>query len=529
MSRPFSLRLSALAVALCSFTTAALAAPPAGIDDYVARAMSAFEAPGMAIAIVEDGKATLTKGYGIRKMGQSARIDEHSLFPMASNTKQFTATALALLVDEGKLSWDDKVVSHLPGFQMYDPYVTGEMNVVDLLTHRSGLGLGQGDLMIVGTDFSGREVVERLRHLKPARGFRSGYAYDNVLYVAAGQLIEAIAKQPFEEFIRKRIFAPLAMKDSVPGFKDLERKRNRAWQHGRRDGAMFGVGNIAPLNPAPAVNDASSPTGGINSSAADMAKWLAVQLGHGALPSGGRLFSEAQSSALWNPQTLMPVRPASGSLASTEPQFLSYALGYVVSDYRGHKIITHGGGWFGGLSKTVLIPDRNVGFAVMINSEESGAMRSVELALLDHYLDQPATDWTPILREDRKSKIDKALAAVTAMKVDDKGGPPPSLPLEKYAGAYRDPWYGTAIIRYKSADNSLSISFERTAGMDGPLQPVRHDTFRTRWSDRSFEDAYVTFTLKPDGSIDHAVMKAISPMADFSFDFQDLLFTPVAK
>lgn len=526
MSRHSPLRWPALAVSLLTLTGAAVAAPPAGMDAYVTRAMSAFEAPGMAIAIVEDGKTTLAKGYGIRKMGESARVDEHSLFPIASNTKQFTATALAMLVDEGKLSWEDKVVSRLPGFQMHDAYVTGEMTVVDLLTHRSGLGLGQGDLMLIGTDFTGREIVERLRYLKPARGFRSGYAYDNVLYIAAGQLIEAVAHQRWEDFVRKRIFAPLGMKDSVASFSSLKRGSNRAAQHGRRDGPMFGVGRIAPLSPVPPVNDVANPTGGINSSAADMAKWLAVQLGRGAAPGGKRLFSEPQSAALWNPATLMPVRAASGPLAATQAQFQSYALGYVVSDYRGHKIVSHGGGWFGALSTTVLIPDRNVGFVVMINSEERGAMRSVELSLLDHYLGQPETDWTPIVREATTSRIDKALAALTAKAANDAGGgPPPSLALEKYAGVYRDPWYGTVTIR-QAEGNALSIGFDRTPGMTGPLEPVRYDTFRTRWRDRSMEDAYVTFRLKPDGSIDHAVMKAISPLADFSFDYQDLLLTP---
>lgn len=518
--------MKALAVALLAVTGAAVAAPPADLDAYVARAMSAFEAPGMAIAIVEDGRTTLAKGYGIRKMGEATPVDEHSLFPMASNTKQFTATALAMLVDEGKLSWDDKVVSRLPGFQMYDAYVTGEMTVTDLLTHRSGLGLGEGDLMLVNTDFTGKEIVEHLRYLKPARGFRAGYAYDNVLYIAAGQLVEAVAHQRWEDFIRGRIFAPLGMKDSTPSF-EFKRGANRAWQHGRRDGPIFGVGHIAPLVPAPPVNAAANPAGGINSSAADMAKWLTAQLAHGALPGGKRLFSEAQSAALWNPETLIPVPPAGGPLAATEPQFQSYALGFEVADYRGHKIVTHGGGWFGGLSTTVMIPDRHVGFAVMINSEERGALRSVEMALLDHYLDLPATDWTPIVRDVRKSRIDKAVAVMTAKAAVDAGsGPPPSLPLDQYAGVYRDPWYGTVTIRRNAEGNGLSIGLDRTQGMTGPLEPVRYDTFRTRWRDRSLEDAYVTFMLKPDGSIDHARMQAISPLADFSFDYQDLLLTP---
>jgi CubicO group peptidase (beta-lactamase class C family) len=527
MTKGFCQRvLAPLFVLLCGVN--ATAAPPADLDVRVAQALAAFEAPGMAVAIVENGAPVLSRGYGVRRMGQGGRIDERTLFPIASNTKQFTATALALLVEEGKLNWNDKVAAHLPGFLMHDPYVTGEMTIIDLLTHRSGLGLGQGDLMIINTDFSGQEVVERLRYLKPAHGFRAAYAYDNVLYIAAGQLIEAVSGQPWEDFLRERIFAPLSMKDAEPGFAGLARKRNRIAQHGRRDGPMFGVGRIAPLDPAPPVNALANPTGGINASAADMAKWLSVQLGRGAIDGKRRLFSEAQSKALWTPHVHMPVAEPAGPLAATQPRFMSYALGFVVSDYRGHKIITHGGGWFGALSTTVLIPERKVGFAIMINSEERGALRAVELALLDHYLDQPQTDWLPLIKAERQARIDKALAAVAALQEQDSAGPPPSLPLKAYAGVYRDPWYGTMTIRHHAADNTLSIRMDRTQGMEGPLQPVRHDTFRTRWADRSLEDAYLTFMLKPDGAIDHAALRAISPLADFSFDYHDLRFTPDA-
>jgi CubicO group peptidase (beta-lactamase class C family) len=196
--------------------------PPPDLDDYVARALKEFEVPGLAVAIVKDGKVEFVKGYGVRKLGEPAPVDEQTLFGIASNTKAFTAAALAILVDEGKISWDDPVIKHLPGFQMYDPFVTREMTVRDLLTHRSGLGLGAGDLMFFPpTTFTRDEIVARLRYIKPATSFRSKYAYDNVLYLVAGQVVAAVSGKSWDDFIKERIFAPLGMTASNTSVKDL--------------------------------------------------------------------------------------------------------------------------------------------------------------------------------------------------------------------------------------------------------------------------------------------------------------------
>jgi CubicO group peptidase (beta-lactamase class C family) len=517
-------------VAGCALSLGALAAPPPDLDEYVARAMTATGAPGLAVSIVENGETTFAKGYGVRKLGESTKADEHTLFPIGSNSKQFTATALALLVDEGKLGWDDKVAPRLPGFQMYDAYATGDMTVRDLLVHRSGLGLGAGDLMLFPrTNRTRQEVIEALRHLKPVRGFRAGYAYDNVLYLAAGQVIENVAHEPWDVFMRKRILSPLGMKDTLPKYGDLKSRGNFGWPHVREGGPNWAIGGtITPLKELLPVEDITAPAGGILASATDMPRWLAVQLARGALPGGKkRLFSEAQSRALWNPETLIPTRPPrTNALAVADPQFQAYALGFVVSDYRGHKVISHGGGVIGGVSETVLIPGKNVGFAIMTNSMEVVVTRSLKLRLLDHYLGFPATDWTTPMQELLQQMADQAAEAVKAMPVA-AGGAPPSLPLPKYAGVYRDPWYGTVTI--KEAGQGLTISFDRSPGMVGALEPVNHDTFRASWKNPAIEDAYATFTLKPDGAVDHFTMKAISPLADFSFDYQDLVLTPVPK
>ena len=237
MSRLTRVLASAAAVALIAAAGAAQAAPPENFDAYMTRVLSTSGAPGMSVAIVEDGKVTLAKGYGVRKLGEAAPVDAHTIFPIGSNTKAFTATALAILVDEGKLSWDDKVVSRLPGFQMYDPYVTGEMTITDLLTHRSGLGLGEGDLMFYPpTTFTRQEIVERLRYLKPATSFREKFAYDNMLYVAAGQLVADTSGESWEDFIRANIFKPLGMTDATATSGELGPNANRGWPHIRLGG-----------------------------------------------------------------------------------------------------------------------------------------------------------------------------------------------------------------------------------------------------------------------------------------------------
>lgn len=270
VSRVFTRSQVRFAVALSSvlllcLSASAATAPPPDIDAYVARVMKTFEVPGLSLAIVKDGQIVLTKGYGVRETGKLEPVDEHTLFGIASNTKAFTATALAMLVDEGKLRWDDPVVRHLPWFQLYDPYVTRELTVRDLLTHRSGLGLGAGDLLFwPGTTFTRDEILHRMRYVKPASSFRSRYAYDNILYLAAGQIIPAITGKSWDDFVRERIFSPVGMTSSTTTVSGFKRGQNVATPHARIEGQV---------QPIPWMNiDNTAPAGAINSSAADMAK-----------------------------------------------------------------------------------------------------------------------------------------------------------------------------------------------------------------------------------------------------------------
>jgi CubicO group peptidase (beta-lactamase class C family) len=502
------------------------AAPPTDLDRYIKRVFDTFETPGMAIAIVERGKPPVIRTYGVRRMGEAAKVDEQTMFSMGSTTKAFTSAVLATLVDEGKLTWDTKVVDVLPGFRMYDPYTTSEMTVRDLLVHRSGLGLGAGDLMFVPeTTLSRAEIVQKLRHIKPATSFRSGYAYDNLLYVVAGQLIEEVCKDTWENVVRQRILAPLQMEHTStssvtpPG-------ANKGWPHGRVSLEMRGAGPIAPLATQMAF-DNSAPAGALNASIGDVARWLELQLGRGLDPrTNVRVFSEAQAREMWTPQTLIPVTPNPKPLELAQANFRAYALGWSYSDYRGQPIVAHGGGVLGSVAQVVIVPGKDVAFAVMTNAEETSALAAIQYRLLDHYLGVSSPDWIDALHQLRKARIAKGQETLAASlaAAPAQSGKGPSLPLEKYAGRYSDDWYGHIFI--ENGADGLSIRFEHTPAFAGKLEHVQYDTFRTRWTNRTYEDAYVTFELKPDGAINRATMKAISPLADFSFDFHDLLLKP---
>lgn len=507
-----------------ALTCMASAAPPNDLDRYAARVMQTFETPGMVVAIVEQGKPSVVRTYGVKRMGEPAKVDEHSLFAIGSTTKAFTAALLAMLVDEGKLTWDSKVTDVLPGFKMYDPYATSEMTVRDLLVHRSGLGLGAGDLLFFPrTTLSSADIVHRLRYIKPATSFRSAYAYDNLLYVAAGQVIESVTQSSWHDVMRQRILEPLEMKDTSTS-SALPAGVNRAWPHIRMSEVARGIGPIGPLD-EPMTLDNSAAAGSLNASGADIVRWLEVQLGRGMDPrTNTRLFSEAQSKEMWTPQTLIPVPPASKGMELARPNFRAYALGWGASDYRGEPILAHGGGVDGFVTLFVLMPNRNVGFAILTNAEEQGTLSSVQNRLLDHYLGLKSPDWVTIISNNQKERVAKAREALTAKPTSNEPVKGPSLPLEKYAGRYRDAWYGPITI--EMAGQGLRIRFENTPTMKGTLEHVRYDTFRTRWENRGIEDAYVTFALDAEGGIDRITMKAISPLADFSFDYHDLLFTP---
>jgi CubicO group peptidase (beta-lactamase class C family) len=514
-----SLKYILLAGLVCGSTVAgAQTGPPPGLDDFVESIRSAFNVPGIGLAIVKDGRVVLARGYGVRALGKPGGVDGNTLFGIASNTKAFTATAIGMLVEEGKLEWDAPVTRYLPWFRLSDPYVTREITVRDLLVHRSGLGLGAGDLLWwPASTYNRKEIAHRLSSIPLATSFRSAYAYDNVLYLVAGEVIESVSGQTWEDFISKRILAPIGMQRTTVRHSAAGGGSNAATPHARINGTVRPVEAFA--------SDNTNPAGGINSSAAEMAEWLMVQLDSGRTAGGERLFSPRTTRELWTLVTPIRIGDPPPALAPLRPNFNGYALGFGVHDYRGMKVVQHTGGLPGYVSEVTMIPQLRLGVVVLTNQESGEAFSALTLRILDYYLGAPPVDWKEAFRRTVSYRDSVIAAAGRRASAARDTSSRPSLPLEKYAGGYEDPWYGDVDVRY--AGGRLTIRFAHTPSLEGEMEHWQYDTFLARWKDPELRaDAFVTFSLNPDGSIDRVRMKAASPETDFSFDFQDLLLKP---
>ncbi len=526
------IRVVLLVAALCAATGAsastqrAPAPPPGDLDAFVARTLRTFQVPGVAVTIVKDGQVVLARGYGVRRVGDTTRVDAQTRFGIASNTKAFTATALALLVEAGTLEWDAPVVRYLPWFALADPYVTAQLTVRDLLVHRSGLGLGAGDLLWwPASTYDRREIARRLRFVPLATSFRSAYAYDNVLYGVAGELIEAVSGTRWEQFVQTRILDRLGMEQTTLLHSAAGDAGNVAATHAVVDG-------VVRLTP-PMLSDNTNPAGGINTGAADIARWLLVQLDSGRLRDGSRLFAARTARELWSIVTPMHVGTPPPELAPARAQFRGYGLGFEIRDYRSQKVVTHTGGLPGYVSRVTLVPDLKLGIAVLTNAEAGEAFDAITYRVLDHYLGAPAHDWIAgyaVLRQRADSMVRAEEARAVAARDPTSR---PSLPLARYAGTYADAWYGEVTITQNG--DRLVIRMVPTPELVGDLEHWQHDTFVARWRGREHMSrelrahAFITFHLTPEGTIEQAKMRALSPATDFSFDFHDLLLAPVRR
>lgn len=484
------------------------------IDRTVARAMQAFDVPGVAVGIVKDGKLVFAKGYGARELGKPGLVGPGTLFQIGSNTKAFTAAALAMLVDAGKLRWDDRVIDYLPQFRLHDAYVTREITIRDLLSHRSGLATGAGDLMFFPeTDFTREELIHGLRHLKPVTSFRSRYDYDNVLYVVAGEVIAAVSGESWEDFVANRILAPLGMSSCAPTYERIADKSDMASPHVPVEGRL----NAIPVEKL----QLTAAAGGINCSIDGMARWLQTQLSQGKAPKGQTLFSAERSAEMWSMNTIKPIQPELAAL--TQTHFAGYGLGWEVRDSFGRKIVSHTGGVPGTVTWISLVPELQLGVMVFTNQQSGVAMEVVGNQILDAYLRAPKRDWVEmgIAFDARRSAQAKAIED-EARKVSASASPP-ALSLGAYAGCYIDAWRGAATVRREG--DALILKFGRTDRLEGRLRPFRGNVFIVRWNDRSLDaDAYVRFDQGFDHDVERMSMQAVSPATDFSFDFQDLDF-----
>jgi CubicO group peptidase (beta-lactamase class C family) len=483
---------------------------------YARESFDTYEVPGAAIAIVKDGELVFARGFGVRTLGGPTPVDADTLFAIASMTKAFGAAVLATLVDEGKLSWDDRVIDQLPDFRVYDPYATRELTVRDLLSHRSGNASQAGDLLWLRSTFTREEIVHRIRFIEPAYGFRARYGYQNVMFIAAGELAEAVSGESWDELVAKRIFEPLGMTRTNTTIRMRDDGGNWATPHVPKNGEILVIDfeNVDNLGAA----------GAINSSANDLSRWLLLQLGRGTL-GDVRVFSEEQSEQMWTPHTVLSVGNPSPSLASREPLFAAYGLGWRLRDYRDRKIVYHSGGLAGMTSLTTLVPEDNLGIVVLTNSETS-AQTAVTYWALDRYFGAPDADWTALQREDAEKRwVERLEPMLEAVEKSRIASTSPSLTLSDYAGRYSDPLIGDALV--EETEGSLTFQLVRSPPFHARLEHWHYDTFVARFDHHSVKDAFVTFALGPDGAVESMHMKRYSPFAESTYGYEALRFVPL--
>ncbi len=488
------------------------------IDLLAQDSLNKFGVVGAAVAVVKDGKVVHAQGYGVKAIQEKSKVNKNTQFAIASNSKAFTTAALAILVDEGKLTWQDRVKDHIPEFKMYNSYVTENFNIEDLLTHRSGLGLGVGDLMFFpdGSDFSIKDVLVNFQYFKPKSAFRTKFDYDNLLYFVAGEIIKRVSGKSWEEFVEERIFLPLSMKDSFSGFKRIPKGGNVATPHSDESGRLVALPHFV-MN-ADNINGAA---GGIYSSVDDLCHWMLLHLNRGKYGKAldRQLFSSTRQREMWSIHTPLP--------ANRNPRYKShfrgYGLGWGLDDVLGNMSVFHTGGLPGMLSKTILIPDLELGVVVLTNTSNGGGgfFEAVTRTIVDSYLGLEDFGWSEKIlarvRARRKRgdaftmKVWKTVEAAKEKKIDSKS----------YIGVYRDPWFGKMEVFTK--DHALWIRSYRSPKLNGPLRFYKANAFAVKWEYQDMiADAFAIFSLDEEGVAQQIKMKGISPNIDFSFDFQDL-------
>lgn len=487
---------------------------PTAIDSLVNATLAAFDVPGIAVGIIKDDKLIFAKGYGVRSLANKLPVDENTLFGIASNSKAFTSAALAMLADEGKLNWEDKVTDYIPGFMMYDPWVTREFTIRDLLTHRSGMGLGAGDLMFwpEGGDISKEEMIRNIRYLKPVSSFRSKFDYDNNLYMVAGEVIAKVSGISWEEFIEQRMMKPLGFTSSKASYNRIAPGANMIEPHAPADGKVIQI----PHDWNPAVNAA----GGIVSNITDLSKWLIMQMNEGGYGDGKKMFSKKNHNEMWQMQTILPVRSA----GPYNTHFSGYGLGWFLSDVKGYKQVTHTGGLAGTVTQITLLPELKLGIIVLTNQQQGAAFSTITNTIKDSYLGYSNRNWLSqyraryIAANKEADSIKKAVEDdIAAQLKNNKTRLPDSL----ITGTYQDQWFGNVEISVKNS--GLWFAAVRSPKLSGKMFPYKANTYIVKWTDRSLDaDAFLIFTLDKNGKATGFAIEAISPLTDFSFDFQDL-------
>lgn len=494
--------LAAAGLLALAHPAAAQPAPLQGLDDYVTAAMEAWNVPGLALAVIADGEVVHARGYGVRDVRTGAPVDENTLFAVGSTSKAFTSAALGLLVDEGRLSWDDRVIDHIPWFAMHDAYATRELTLRDLLTHRSGLA--RGDAVWSRWPHDRHEIIRRIRFLEPTRSFRGAWQYQNLMFLTAGEVVRVASGQTWDDFVDERIFTPLGMDRSVTSVTELDRLDNIATPHVAIDGAATPVAhkNIDNVGPA----------GSIYSSVAQMARWVNLHLA-GGVHAGERLFSDSVMAEMHRPQMLIQADAPENSLHPRDAHmnFNAYGLAWWVLDYRGRKVVDHGGGIDGMRAHVAFMPEEGLGMVALSNARPNNLIVALMYRVFDHFLSEveggeggggvfsgPAdamADWSALMLAEYRESAAAQADARSRRAADRAVATEPSRPLTEYAGSYGHEYYGAIDVAHQ--DGSLRFSFGGKT--TGRMEHWHYDVFRAVPDNPANAAMFFTFTVGPAG------------------------------
>jgi CubicO group peptidase (beta-lactamase class C family) len=451
-------------------------------DAYAAQGLTDWKMPGMALALMKDGKVLLNKGYGVRELGKPELFDNQTLFCIASTTKAMTAVCVAMLVDEGKVNWDDKVIDYLPDFRLYDPYVTRELQVRDLLLHNSGVG--NADFLWAIMDTTSDEVLRRMRFVEPQYSFRSDFVYQNIMYLVAGQLVEKISGIPWTDFVQQRIFQPLGM-TRTRSLQARVSDSNRATPHYIIDG------KVTVIQDWP--DDAVAPAGSVWSCVDDMSKWI-LCMTDSSKYAGGRLLKPGTWTEIFKPQVLIG-EDFYPTMQLTKPNWTTYGYGWFQQDYMGKKINFHTGSIDGNIAIACIIPEERFGFFLLGNLDHAELRHALMFKAIDLFVTGGNRDWSNEFRQLYDSL--KALGDQESAQFDSGRvmNTKPSLSLSDYAGTYTDELYGVAEVA--ATDSGLVIMLNDLLELH--MTHWQYDIFRGYFPRRHWGESLAQFSLNEEG------------------------------